>query len=155
MKRKEMWKPLKSATDLLKTCTTIGTIGTVGAIGLFIMTCFGDPREKMLTMTGVLTVLVFLYTLLSNRAYRTAASGTVPRMRYLVALTLFNLLVLGFPLSWFGFMAMLFGFGTIGDMPVVASGLIFLALCAVLFFISHIMTLVAARKMRGVVTVTE
>ena len=148
MKRDDMLKPPKSVTDLLKACTIIGTIGTVGAIILFIMTCLGDPREKMLTMTGVLAVLVCLYTFLSNRAYQTAASGTVPRMRYLVALTLFNLLVLGLPLIWFGFMAMIFGVGIIGDSATVALVLVFLALCAVLFFISHIMTLVAATKIR-------
>jgi hypothetical protein len=70
-------------------------------------------------------------------------------MRYLVMLSLFNLVLFGLPVGWLGLMAMIFGVGlaATGE-PFGGLALVFLASCGILFFISHFMTLIAAAKLR-------
>jgi cation transport ATPase len=139
---------LNSATGILRFCAIISVVGALTALLLFGLSLVGSANSKGPVFSGVLTVLVFFYATLSVRTYKTAASNSAPNMRPLVILTSFNLIILGVPVAFFGFLAMFFGVGTVSEGAVPGLLLIFLGCCAVLFYISHAMTLVAASKIR-------
>ncbi len=140
--------PNEHAAFMLKACLNIGKVGSVVAVALFVFSVAIDYIGKWPVISGILAVFTIIYTILSRRAYQIVASGKIPVMRNLVILTLFNLIVLGLPVGGLGFLALLFGTGILQDGPIEGLALTILGVCAVLFFVSHIMTLAAAVKLR-------
>ena len=140
--------PIELATVLLRGCLKIGIVGSAVAVAMFIFSFALEHTGKWPVISGILACFTILYTILSRRAYQIIATGRVPKMRNLVVLTIFNLIILGFPVGGFGFLAMFFGIGIFVDSSLEGLTLIILGVCAVLFFVSHVMTLVSAAKLR-------
>jgi hypothetical protein len=141
---------------LLKISFYIGAFNVLGSAVYFfgILILAGEKAVGKGTYAfGVLAVLMVMYAIPSWRASAIISAGHIPKIDYLTFLTVFNLVILGLPLSFLGCFALLVGFRTI-DFGSIDSDLliaIVLFLCgfqAVLFFTSHIITLVCVKKIR-------